>query len=151
MNELRQTALSEVEIVAAKSRFGLFSQPPPLAIGDDSLFRTKQGSYLFIQLDEVKTESLFLNQGTCSLVPIDQEWIEKGLLILPKASTPAINISILKKWTTYTIKNSIRDLKSTRGSSSLRVASTKRQSCPTSILTKNLCLKKGQREMRRAE
>ena len=65
MNELRQTALSEVEIVATKSRFGLFSQPPPLAIGDGSLFRTKQGSYLFIQLDEVKTESLFLNPGTC--------------------------------------------------------------------------------------
>lgn len=48
MNELRQTALSEVEIVASKSRFGLFSQPPPLAIGDDSIYKTKQGIYLLI-------------------------------------------------------------------------------------------------------
>ena len=35
MNSLRDTILAEEELVASKRRFGLFSQPPPLAVGDD--------------------------------------------------------------------------------------------------------------------
>jgi hypothetical protein len=38
MTDARQTMMAEEEIVASKRRFGLFSQPPPLAVGDDSLF-----------------------------------------------------------------------------------------------------------------
>jgi hypothetical protein len=38
MDHLRHTILSELELTASKSRFGLFSQPPPLAIGDDSRY-----------------------------------------------------------------------------------------------------------------
>lgn len=34
--------MSETELAASKERFALFSQPPPLAVGDDSPFRTKQ-------------------------------------------------------------------------------------------------------------
>jgi len=38
---MRQTILSDLEMTASKQRFALFSQPPPLAIGDDSIFRQK--------------------------------------------------------------------------------------------------------------
>jgi hypothetical protein len=41
MNNLRDTILVEQEIITAKSRFGLFSQPPPLAVGDDSKYLQK--------------------------------------------------------------------------------------------------------------
>lgn len=44
MDELRQTIISDTEILVTKSRFGLFSQPPPLAIGDEPLFKQKQGT-----------------------------------------------------------------------------------------------------------
>jgi hypothetical protein len=81
-----------VEIVASKSRFGLFSQAPPLAIGDDSLFRSKQGSYSFIQQYGAKTESQNLNPGTCLLVLIEQEWARMLLSAIPKASMPVIDI-----------------------------------------------------------
>lgn len=45
MEKVRSNILQEEEKVAAKSRFGLFSQPPPLAIGDNSLGRSKQGIF----------------------------------------------------------------------------------------------------------
>ena len=35
MSDLRETILAEEEVVASRRRFGLFSQPPPLAVGDD--------------------------------------------------------------------------------------------------------------------
>ena len=38
MNELRQSYLQDEEKVASKSRFGLFSSPPPIAVGDDSRY-----------------------------------------------------------------------------------------------------------------
>ena len=39
MSDLRATILAEEEIVASKMRFGLFSQPPPIAVGDDSAYK----------------------------------------------------------------------------------------------------------------
>lgn len=39
MSDLRATVLADVELTASKSRFGLFSQPPSLAIGDDSPYK----------------------------------------------------------------------------------------------------------------
>ncbi|EGR33803.1 hypothetical protein IMG5_037140 [Ichthyophthirius multifiliis] len=39
---LRQKALQDTEKVAQAQRFALFSQPPPLAVGDDSLFQKKK-------------------------------------------------------------------------------------------------------------
>jgi hypothetical protein len=42
MSDLRSTILADEEIVAAKRRFALFSQPPPLAIGDDSPYKQKK-------------------------------------------------------------------------------------------------------------
>lgn len=44
MDELRRTINFDTEILATKSRFGLFSQPPPLAIGDEPMFKQKQGT-----------------------------------------------------------------------------------------------------------
>jgi hypothetical protein len=35
--------LADTEITANKSRFGLFTQPPPLAVGDDSYAISKIG------------------------------------------------------------------------------------------------------------
>lgn len=49
MTTLRDTMMAEEDIVAAKRRFGLFNQPPPLAVGDDSLFPVKRSSYEIIQ------------------------------------------------------------------------------------------------------
>lgn len=42
MEELRTQQLSETETAASKPRFGLFSQPPPLAVGDDSHYLSKK-------------------------------------------------------------------------------------------------------------
>ena len=137
--------------MASKSRFGLFSQAPPLAIGDDSLFRSKQGNYSFIQQYGAKTESQNLNPGTYLLVIIEQEWARMPLLAIPKAFTPVIDILILKKWTICTIKSFIRHLISTKGSSSLEVALIIWQRYLTNIRIKILHLNKGQREMRQAE
>ena len=45
MSDLRATVLAEEEIVASKMRFGLFSQPPPIAIGDDSAYKQINRSF----------------------------------------------------------------------------------------------------------
>ena len=39
MNDVRKTILFEEELVASKRRFGLFSQPPPIAVGDDGQYQ----------------------------------------------------------------------------------------------------------------
>lgn len=57
MKELRQSMLAETEITATKRRFGLFSQPPSIAIGDSSYFSSKTGSLLSMQLGKVRTGS----------------------------------------------------------------------------------------------
>lgn len=36
MSNLRETIMAEEDLIASKRRFGLFSQPPPLAVGDDA-------------------------------------------------------------------------------------------------------------------
>ena len=39
---LRQQALQDSDIIGEKRRFGLFSQPPPIAIGDNGNFKNKK-------------------------------------------------------------------------------------------------------------
>ena len=39
MSDLRATVLADTELAASKRRFGLFSQPPPLGLGDDSPYK----------------------------------------------------------------------------------------------------------------
>lgn len=50
MERIRSTMLSEAELMSSRKRFGLFSQPPPIALGDNSLYPSKTGSYNLIQL-----------------------------------------------------------------------------------------------------
>lgn len=38
---LRTQALQDSDALGSKQRFALFSQPPPLAIGDDAVYRGK--------------------------------------------------------------------------------------------------------------
>lgn len=42
MNDLRQTIIAQEEKIASKSRFGLFGQPVPLAVGDDGQYKQIQ-------------------------------------------------------------------------------------------------------------
>jgi len=42
MEQLRSTMLAEVDTLGPKSRFGLFSQPPSIALGDDSQYQSKK-------------------------------------------------------------------------------------------------------------
>lgn len=44
--------LADTEITASKSRFGLFSQPPPIALGDDSYYNSKTGTFTSIQQEK---------------------------------------------------------------------------------------------------
>lgn len=37
--------LADAEQAASRRRFGLFSQPPPLGLGDDSQYLSKQRTY----------------------------------------------------------------------------------------------------------
>lgn len=72
MSTLRDTILAEEEIVASKRRFGLFSQPPPLAVGDDSSFRASSRTFSIIQFPEETMESrsrslLNFSQGRAKL------------------------------------------------------------------------------------
>lgn len=39
MSDLRATILADEEIIASKRRFGLFSHPAPLAVGDDGPYK----------------------------------------------------------------------------------------------------------------
>ena len=39
MSYLRSSILADSEKLASKSRFGMFSIPPPLALGDDSKYQ----------------------------------------------------------------------------------------------------------------
>lgn len=47
MDELRSTIMAQEDLIASKRRFGLFSQPPPLAVGDDGPY-TKRKSIIII-------------------------------------------------------------------------------------------------------
>lgn len=51
MSELREKILAQEDKIGEKSRFGLFSQPPPIAVGDDSMYAKKQ-RIIFNYVDE---------------------------------------------------------------------------------------------------
>ena len=46
MSDLREKIMADEEIIASKRRFGLFSQPPPLAVGDDGAYQKKKSNFL---------------------------------------------------------------------------------------------------------
>lgn len=53
MDDLRKEILVTEELVASKRRFGLFSQPPPIAVGDDSVYKPTIRSNELIQIKEI--------------------------------------------------------------------------------------------------
>lgn len=57
MEQLRQTAIQDAELIGTKRRFGLFSQPSTIAIGDDSPFHSKTGIASLTQLVKEKMAS----------------------------------------------------------------------------------------------
>lgn len=65
MNELRTNILIDSEIVSSRRRFGLFSQPPPIAIGDDSPAKILKRIYSLMQILKDKMENLKLNHLKC--------------------------------------------------------------------------------------
>jgi hypothetical protein len=86
MESLRQTILSEAEILNSRSRFGLFSQPAPIALGDTK-YAGKAGNYSLIQSAKARTASQSLNLGTFSLAPTVRGSLAKIFLKLLAAST----------------------------------------------------------------
>jgi hypothetical protein len=90
MKELRESILADEELVASKRRFGLFSQPPPIAIGDDSAFPSKIGEPTFIQPKKEKTANQSPFPATCWQDPIEAELIGKLLFKSRKVFTRKI-------------------------------------------------------------
>lgn len=58
MQDLRQSIMLDVEMTGSKRRFGLFSQPPSTAIGDDSPYKQKHRIISTIQVALDKTVNL---------------------------------------------------------------------------------------------
>ena len=117
MNELRQSIMLDTEQASSKRRFGLFSQPPSTAIGDDSPFKQKHGMIMFTQPGRDKTVSLSLCRETCFPEPIVQASKEGASSTFRRASTKAINTSTLKRSITLTSLNYTRNLLFTSSSS----------------------------------
>jgi hypothetical protein len=89
--------LIDTELAASKRRFGLFSQPPSTAIGDDSPFRTKIGTSSFTQREREKTASPSLFLETCCLDLIARASTAKVSLAPLAASTSKILTSTRPK------------------------------------------------------
>ena len=73
MNELRTNILIDSEIASSKRRFGLFSQPPPIAIGDDSPAKQTKRFHSHIQILKDKMESLKPILHKCLQVVVSPE------------------------------------------------------------------------------
>lgn len=91
MKELRESILADEELVASKRRFGLFSQPPPIAIGDDSAFPSKIGAPSSIQPKKERTANQSPSPATCWQDPIEVESTGKLLSRSRKAFTRKIH------------------------------------------------------------
>ena len=110
MEDLRKTILTEAELLNSKSRFGLFSHPTTIALGDNSLYPSKTGSYSIIQHVEVKTANHSVYPEICCQDQTEQESLASLTSILQAVFTLEISIWILKKWTIFTNKNSMVNL-----------------------------------------
>jgi hypothetical protein len=97
--------------VASKSRFGLFNQPPPLAIGDDSPYRNKKSNHRIIQFLKARTGSPLPNPATYWQDRTVQELIKRASSSRLQAYTLETFIWIHKKLTPNIISNFIPVLK----------------------------------------
>ena len=73
MSDLRQTILADEEIIASKRRFGLFSQPPPIAVGDDGQYKKIQRIKSMMQMPRAKMASRSPKLLKCCLELVGQE------------------------------------------------------------------------------
>ena len=69
---LRATILQEAEGYGSKRRFGLFSSPIPVAIGDDGAYKTKLRNLYFSQIPEMKLENLLPRPEASTRTQIDR-------------------------------------------------------------------------------
>lgn len=122
MEQLRQTMLSEAEMLNSKKRFGLFSQPTPLTLGDNSVFNSKTGSFHLTQQGKEKMVSLSRCHETCCRAPTNPEWLVRTLFRPAVVSMWGTNIWIPRKWTFSTTKNSTQKRLSTNSNSNHPVA-----------------------------
>ena len=67
MSDLREKIMADEEIIASKRRFGLFSQPPPLAVGDDGAYQKKKSIQNVMQLKKDKMANQLQNLRKCYL------------------------------------------------------------------------------------
>lgn len=73
MEQLRQSIMSEADGYNTKRRFGLFSQPTTIALGDNSVYPSKTGTSRPSQPAKERTENQSLSPATCWEDPIDPE------------------------------------------------------------------------------
>lgn len=90
-------------MVASKRRFGLFSQPPPLAVGDNSFAHTTKSIFLLIKWSEDRTVSLKLSLVICSQDHLFQAFARKITYKYLQAYTKMTLIT-----TTLRLKSSIK-------------------------------------------
>lgn len=64
---LRNTILQEADGIGTRRRFGLFSQPVPVAVGDDGQYKTKLRTIILSQTLAINPENLLLNSEECTL------------------------------------------------------------------------------------
>lgn len=148
----------DTEQASSKRRFGLFSQPPSTAIGDDSPFKQKHGIILVIQLGRAQTVSLSPCRETCCPEQIVQASREGASSMFLRAFTREINTSTQKRSIKLTTQNCTPNHHSMNFSSSLHQAK-KHSTClndkdpntPSRMSTKIHSQKSDQRKMIQAE
>ena len=66
--------MADTETQAKKQRFGLFSQPPSNALGDDGEYKTKIriDDWNLSQILKMNRENLSRKKETFKLIPLDQ-------------------------------------------------------------------------------
>lgn len=69
----KERMVGESEQVAKKMRFGLFSQPLPLALGDDGQYQPKTRMFSSTQIPAIATASPPQPPGSCSQALAAQE------------------------------------------------------------------------------
>lgn len=148
----------DTEQASSKRRFGLFSQPPSTAIGDDSPFKQKHGIILIIQPGRARTVSLSPCRETCCQERIVQVLREGASSMSLRAFTRAINTQTQKKSIQLTTQNCTQNHHSMNFSSNPHLAK-KHSTClndkdpntPSRMSTKTHSQKSSQRRTIQAE
>ena len=65
MESLRASIMTEAEMLNTKRRFGLFSQPTTIALGDNSMYPSKTGIFCIIEHAKEKMVNLLVFLEIC--------------------------------------------------------------------------------------